>query len=87
MEADIHQVQWIPWILLNTMTNAITYPTDPKTVAWIKSSLEPTFGFPSLVRFSWTTVKVALEKHGHSVKWYAILVHDTSILLFSNLNI
>ncbi|GJE88649.1 ribonuclease H2 subunit A [Phanerochaete sordida] len=45
------------------------YPGDPKTVAWIKSSLEPTFGFPSIVRFSWTTVKVALEKHGHKVDW------------------
>lgn len=45
------------------------YPSDPKTVAWIKSSLEPTFGFPSLVRFSWTTVKVELEKNGHPVEW------------------
>ncbi|EKM58306.1 uncharacterized protein PHACADRAFT_182662 [Phanerochaete carnosa HHB-10118-sp] len=45
------------------------YPGDPKTVAWIQSSLEPTFGFPSLARFSWTTIKVALEKHAHPVEW------------------
>ncbi|KAI0684100.1 ribonuclease H2 subunit A [Cytidiella melzeri] len=45
------------------------YPADPKTIAWIKSSLEPTFGFPSLVRFSWTTIKVALINDGHNVKW------------------
>ncbi|KAH9935251.1 ribonuclease H2 subunit A [Amylocystis lapponica] len=45
------------------------YPSDPKTQAWIKSSLDKTFGFPSLVRFSWTTVKVVLEKDAHAVQW------------------
>lgn len=45
------------------------YPSDPKTQAWIRNSLDPTFGFPSLVRFSWTTIKVALEKSGHDVEW------------------
>ncbi|KAH7884741.1 ribonuclease H-like domain-containing protein [Phlebopus sp. FC_14] len=45
------------------------YPSDPKTQAWIKDSIDPTFGYPSLVRFSWTTVKVILEKSAHQVKW------------------
>ncbi|EIW84266.1 ribonuclease HII [Coniophora puteana RWD-64-598 SS2] len=45
------------------------YPSDPTTQAWLKSSVDPTFGFPSLVRFSWTTVKVLLEKEAHPVKW------------------
>ncbi|KIJ62821.1 hypothetical protein HYDPIDRAFT_113928 [Hydnomerulius pinastri MD-312] len=45
------------------------YPSDPKTKAWIGESLDPTFGFPSLVRFSWTTVKVVLEKSAHEAKW------------------
>ncbi|KAG1886999.1 ribonuclease H-like domain-containing protein [Suillus subluteus] len=45
------------------------YPSDPKTQNWVKNSLDPTFGFPSIVRFSWTTVKVILEKSAHSVKW------------------
>ncbi|CCM01387.1 uncharacterized protein FIBRA_03438 [Fibroporia radiculosa] len=45
------------------------YPSDPKTQAWIKGSLDPTFGFPSLVRFSWTTIKLVLEKNGHVVQW------------------
>lgn len=56
----------------------IILTVDPKTVAWIKSSLEPTFGFPSIVRFSWTTVKVALEKSGHDVKWCDLRVYDRS---------
>ncbi|KAI0926112.1 hypothetical protein AcV5_008660 [Taiwanofungus camphoratus] len=45
------------------------YPSDPKTQAWIKNSLEPTFGYPSLVRFSWTTIKVVLDKDAHAVQW------------------
>ncbi|KAM5535946.1 hypothetical protein V8D89_010386 [Ganoderma adspersum] len=45
------------------------YPSDPKTQAWIKGSLEPTFGYPSFVRFSWATVKVVLEKDAHAVEW------------------
>ncbi|KAI8980188.1 ribonuclease H-like domain-containing protein [Trametes punicea] len=45
------------------------YPSDPKTQAWIRSSLEPTFGYPSLVRFSWATIKVVLDKEAHPVEW------------------
>jgi len=45
------------------------YPSDPKTQAWIKNSLDRTFGFPSLVRFSWTTIKVVLDKEAHAVQW------------------
>ncbi|KAI0030133.1 ribonuclease HII [Vararia minispora EC-137] len=45
------------------------YPSDPTTKAWIQSSLDRTFGYPSFVRFSWTTVKVILEKDAHKVKW------------------
>ncbi|KAF8632215.1 hypothetical protein AX15_001973 [Amanita polypyramis BW_CC] len=46
------------------------YPSDPKTQAWLRNHLDHTFGYPKLVRFSWTTVKVILEKDGHPVKWY-----------------
>jgi len=45
---------------------------DPKTQAWLKNSIEPTFGFPKVVRFSWTTIKVLLEKSAHTVKWFVL---------------
>lgn len=50
------------------LAGALTLP-DPNTQAWLKSAVEPVFGFPNIVRFSWTTVKVLLEKHAHAVKW------------------
>ncbi|KDQ59233.1 hypothetical protein JAAARDRAFT_656427 [Jaapia argillacea MUCL 33604] len=45
------------------------YPGDPNTVKWLSNTLEPTFGFPSLARFSWATIKTILEKRAHHVKW------------------
>lgn len=36
--------------------------------------MDRTFGFPGLVRFSWATVKVILEKEGHPVKWYELCI-------------
>lgn len=47
---------------------------DPKTQAWIKQSLEPTFGYPALARFSWATIKVVLEKDAHPVEWLVSLL-------------
>lgn len=42
---------------------------DPKTKAWLQSSLDKTFGYPGIVRFSWATVKIILEKDAHAVEW------------------
>ena len=36
---------------------------------WLKSAVDPVFGFPKLVRFSWTTVKTLLDKEAAAVKW------------------
>jgi hypothetical protein len=46
---------------------------DPTTKAYLQSTLDPIFGYPSLVRFSWSTVKVILEKGGKEVRWCALL--------------
>ncbi|KAJ7475855.1 ribonuclease H2 subunit A [Mycena latifolia] len=45
------------------------YPSDPRTKAWLRDSLEPIFGLPRIARFSWSTVKVLLEKEGKAVEW------------------
>lgn len=46
------------------------FGTDPKTKEWLKKSIEPTFGYPNIARFSWATVKVALDKDAHAVQWW-----------------
>ncbi|KAI0300913.1 ribonuclease H-like domain-containing protein [Russula brevipes] len=45
------------------------YPSDPNTKAWVKDSLEKTFGYPSIARFSWSTIKAVLEDGAHAVEW------------------
>jgi ribonuclease H2 subunit A len=37
------------------------YPADPDTVKWLTDSMDPVFGYPNLVRFSWGTTKRLLE--------------------------
>ncbi|XP_074423042.1 ribonuclease H2 subunit A [Larus michahellis] len=45
------------------------YPNDPKTKEWLRRNLEPVFGFPQLVRFSWGTARELLQRGGVPVKW------------------
>nr|KIR88323.1 ribonuclease HII [Cryptococcus tetragattii IND107] len=45
------------------------YPSDPKTQAYLKKSIDPVFGYKGIVRFSWATIKVLLDKQGVESKW------------------
>ncbi|XP_049644389.1 ribonuclease H2 subunit A [Suncus etruscus] len=45
------------------------YPNDPKTKAWLRKHVDPVFGFPQFVRFSWSTAQSLLEKEAQSVQW------------------
>ncbi|XP_048198378.1 ribonuclease H2 subunit A isoform X2 [Perognathus longimembris pacificus] len=45
------------------------YPNDPKTKAWLRKHIEPVFGFPQFVRFSWRTAQAILEKEAEGVIW------------------
>ena len=39
------------------------YPGDPECVKWLEKSQEKVFGYPNLVRFSWSTTREILIKH------------------------
>lgn len=45
------------------------YPSDSKTVNWLKSTLDPLFGFSENVRFSWGTITDLMQKNGVEAKW------------------
>jgi len=49
------------------------YPSDPKTQAYLKDGMDPVFGYKGIVRFSWATVKVLLDKNGVECKWYVLI--------------
>ena len=50
------------------------YPSDPSTKKWLKDSFDPNFGFPSIVRFSWSTARKMLQDDSQKDKayWYDI---------------
>ncbi|KAJ3044523.1 hypothetical protein HDV00_001950 [Rhizophlyctis rosea] len=45
------------------------YPSDPNTVRWINGNIDPVFGFPRLIRFSWSTADKLLEDKAVAVTW------------------
>nr|CAB3265615.1 ribonuclease H2 subunit A-like [Phallusia mammillata] len=45
------------------------YPSDPTTKSWLRKNVDPVFGFPNFVRFSWSTASKILEDEALSVHW------------------
>jgi hypothetical protein len=42
---------------------------DPITKKWLKASVDPVFGYPSIIRFSWKTCTVLLDANAVQVTW------------------
>lgn len=42
---------------------------DPDTKLWLQQHIDPVFGFPSIVRFSWSTSAKILETAAVPVQW------------------
>ncbi len=47
---------------------------DAVTKEWLRANMDKLFGFPSLVRFSWSTCRDLLKSDGVAVKWCVIRV-------------
>ncbi|KAA0189223.1 Ribonuclease HII [Fasciolopsis buskii] len=45
------------------------YPGDPVTKTYLEACLDPIFGFPSIVRASWSTATTLIDKHGVKITW------------------
>lgn len=45
------------------------YPNDPVTKTWLADNVDMIFGFPQLVRFSWSTAEKILESKALMVEW------------------
>ncbi|XP_071827797.1 ribonuclease H2 subunit A-like [Apostichopus japonicus] len=45
------------------------YPSDPATKRWLSENVDPIFGFPRFIRFSWSTASNILEKKAAIVEW------------------
>lgn len=47
----------------------VVCPPDPKTKAWLLKELDPVFGYPQFVRFSWSTTQTLLDSRAVTVHW------------------
>ena len=46
------------------------YPGDPECIKWLEKSQEPVFGYPTLVRFSWSTTReILIKQNAKTVSW------------------
>ncbi|XKL59509.1 hypothetical protein PGB90_000525 [Kerria lacca] len=45
------------------------YPNDPQTKTFLKENIDPIFGFPQIVRFSWSTAQNILKDNAVPVYW------------------
>ncbi|XP_071036725.1 ribonuclease H2 subunit A isoform X2 [Parasteatoda tepidariorum] len=54
---------------LNEMEYGSGYPNDPVTKKFLTQSIDPVFGFPQIVRFSWSTAGKILENSAVQVEW------------------
>ncbi|XP_072042553.1 LOW QUALITY PROTEIN: ribonuclease H2 subunit A-like [Amphiura filiformis] len=45
------------------------YPSDPTTKRFLADNVDPVFGFPRIVRFSWSTASKILDEKAVPVQW------------------
>ena len=74
-------------LALRKLRELTRHYADADTKAWLVGNLNPVFGFPSVVRFSWATTKRLLEGEaeavpvqwcGHAVELLCACTHATS---------
>lgn len=46
---------------------------DPVTKKFLAGNIDPVFGFPQIVRFSWSTAEKILTDNGAEVEWFVFL--------------
>lgn len=64
-DAAVDQTEEVKEIVYGT-----GYPGDRVTVAFLREYMDPVFGFPEIVRWSWQTAKELFEKEGAQTEWY-----------------
>jgi len=51
------------------LSNISGYPGDAQTIQWLRSQVDPVFGFPDVVRFSWGTCTSLLTSQCLPIRW------------------
>ena len=57
-------------VSLGAGTDMAVWYADPDTKAWLDQHIDPVFGYPGIVRFSWQTCENLLTQRGVPITWY-----------------
>ncbi|CAG8497589.1 10687_t:CDS:2 [Scutellospora calospora] len=68
--------------LKSSKTFGSGYPSDPNTMHWLKNNMDPIFGFPRVMRFSWATCENLLKKGAIPVTWSEDVPHESITQFF-----
>ena len=60
---------WRKKLIIFTTAMIALFCTDPATKKFLKEHRDPVFGYPQLVRFSWSTVETALDGEAYHVEF------------------
>ncbi len=66
---DTHLVSHFSTQCIFNQQRAHMNETDPNTTKWLKDAHDKVFGFPNIIRFSWSTSDRFLESNAHAVNW------------------
>ncbi|KAJ2704452.1 hypothetical protein FB645_003240 [Coemansia sp. IMI 203386] len=70
---DAHLSRWVfaETLLQDSLSTVYGsgYPGDPNTIKWLKDSLDHIFGYPGIIRFSWSTCAKLLADSAAAVVW------------------
>jgi ribonuclease H2 subunit A len=61
-------------LLLMSFSSIPFIISDPTTKKFLSKNIDPIFGFPTLVRFSWSTVKNLLDEKAIECEWFVTLL-------------
>ncbi|CAG2165670.1 unnamed protein product [Oppiella nova] len=59
---SLHEHLFTPLVILTNIS-------DPKTKSFLSKNLDPTFGYTTFVRFSWSTIKNILDDKAIDCQW------------------
>lgn len=51
---------------------------DPNTVQWLKRNMNSVFGFPEIVRFSWSSCSRILDESAVPLHWHDPIVEESN---------
>lgn len=60
---------------------------DPQTKTFLKENIDPIFGFPQIVRFSWSTAQNILKDNAVPVYWLVLIHADNLVELLAQYKI